>query len=96
MAETLTFKEMVALEPELKTLFHDAAAITDDDPEFCANETWYREFKGRILSLVGHGAVVPELRWPAAYDLATQTLYDLLPGCRENCGCLEVQEEEHE
>lgn len=94
----MTWAELLALEPELAVLHRELSAIKDDGrgDYFCANEVWYGYgsrhrpgYKTRLCELVGWCAprhVLPELRTMAAYDLAYDTLYNLLPACR-NCGC---------
>jgi len=57
-------------------------------PRFCANETWYRQFKPRVVALVGFDAKNERLTNSDAYDVAYQSLYAMLPNCSRNCGCM--------
>jgi hypothetical protein len=54
----------------------------------CANFWWYRPggLKERMSALVGYGARDERLRSSAAYDVAYDHLYRLLPDCR-GCAC---------
>ena len=68
---------------------------------FCANGAWYgygrfpRDFKQQLTTLVGayrwgrhpDPAVQELLSGCPAYDVAYESLYRLLPNCR-NCACL--------
>lgn len=85
----MNWNELAKLEPKLQKLFDEAKAIDPGDNEhFCANHIWYNEFKPRVSSLVGWERATPpvELQTEDAYDIAYQTIYDQLPGCRD-CGC---------
>ncbi|HKD45169.1 MAG TPA: hypothetical protein VKD24_05885 [Candidatus Angelobacter sp.] len=91
----LTFDDLCALEPELAALAERARSYRDGPKQssFCANQVWYyRGLKAKLCSLVGWFARNPDLRLHTgeAYDLAYQTIYYLLPDCR-NCGCLTVE-----
>lgn len=56
---------------------------------FCANKVWYIWVEPQLKELVGEHAQKQDslLRSPEAYDLARETLYRLLPNCR-NCVCV--------
>jgi hypothetical protein len=56
---------------------------------FCANRLWYVHYEPRLKRLVGKGAEAddPLLLTPEAYELSRQTLYKLLPACRD-CICI--------
>jgi hypothetical protein len=89
------FQSLCKLEPELLVLFNEARAIKDDKRAeyFCGNAVWYgweghNGFKPRVVNLVGHNAKIKELRGTVAYDVAYQTLLDLLPACRGDCSCM--------
>jgi len=93
----MTFESLCALEPELQKLADELAGIRDDGTQeyFCANEIWYGQnrhpgIKPRLCRLVGWDRPrgPEELRNHRAYEIATNALYDLLPGCRGRCGCL--------
>lgn len=55
---------------------------------FCANRRWCKEFKPRLLKLVGWARKdKPELSTTKAYDVAYEVIYGALPACRD-CACL--------
>ncbi len=91
-----TWQDLVEREPRLADLRIAAERIRPAaDAPFCANEHWYGYgghlgLKPRLIRLVGWGAQShdPVLRSCDAYDLAYETLYDLLPDCR-GCGCVD-------
>lgn len=94
-----TWETLTKAEPRLIELYNAVAAVKDDgtEPAFCANDWWYGDngFKDRMSDLVGWGADEgnPQhalLETEEAYSLAYDTLYDLLPECR-NCGCLGIR-----
>lgn len=104
MAEppTLTFEELCAAEPLLQSLKRSCTAESrrvhgSSDP-YCANAFWYGYsdpsggVRGRLGRIIGWGRVPqepPELCSQAAYDVAYDTLYALLPNCTHNgtvCG----------
>lgn len=92
---TPKFQAMCKLEPRLLALFNEASVVKDDGEAkwFCGNAVWYGwegydGFKPRVDNLVGHNAKIKELRGTVAYDVAYQTLLDLLPACRGDCSCL--------
>lgn len=90
------FFDLATWQPELLTLYTQAAAITDDgtEPWFCANTEFYghhgrRGFKRPLSALVGWFAQdTPHicLTTEEAYDTAYQTIYEALPDCRD-CQC---------
>ncbi len=94
--DCLTWQDLVEREPRLADLRIVAERVRDaGDGSFCANASWYGYggqlgLKPRLLRLVGWGAQSrdPVLRSCDAYDVAYQTLYDLLPDCR-GCGCVD-------
>ncbi len=92
----LTWDDLAAREPRLAAL---RQAVERESAHgrlhYCANAAWYGYgghlgLKPRLLRLVGWGAQShdPVLRSSDAYDVAYQTLYDLLPDCR-GCGCVD-------
>ena len=84
------FKELCRLEPGLQRLLNDARRVTSQgDPHFCANEIWYRQFKPRLLKLVGWQSICPDkqLHNSTAYDVGYSIIYGALPDCRDCC-CL--------
>jgi hypothetical protein len=87
----MTFKEITKMEPRLRQLYNEARQVNATDEYFCANDTWYRRFKPRLMRLVGWYAENPELRTCKAYDVAYDTIYDQLPGCR-NCACIRLED----
>lgn len=56
---------------------------------FCANKVWYVHFDQELKKLAGKHAATddPLLRTQESYELSYQTLYKLLPNCR-NCICV--------
>jgi hypothetical protein len=91
---TFTFDGLCQQEPRLNDLLRDVEAVTDTGGEsFCANYHWFlpNGFKSRLSRLVGYGAEKPELRTSAAYDVAYDHLYRLLPDCR-NCRCIAFEQ----
>lgn len=84
------FDELAVIEPELSALLAEAEAVKDDGKleSFCANRRWCKEFKPRLLKLVGWARKdKPELNTTKAYDVAYKVIYGALPACRD-CGCL--------
>ncbi|OPX90289.1 MAG: hypothetical protein A4E53_01175 [Pelotomaculum sp. PtaB.Bin104] len=84
----MTFKQLTKIEPRLQQLYNEARKVKVKDDSFCANSVWYRQFKPRLLELVGFGAAWPELQSPTAYDVAYQTIYNALPNCGKRCSCI--------
>lgn len=90
------FRELAAIEPRILALYNEARQIIDDpsEPGFCANYTFFqyhnRElgFKYRLSRLVGWNAEGndPRLHTETAYDVVYETIYEVLPNCR-NCSC---------
>lgn len=87
--ETLSWSDLVQLEPTLGTLERQARAVRADDPWFCANDVWFREFKPLLVKLVGWNARSPHevMHRSEAYDIAYRHIYDQLPPCGD-CWCL--------
>lgn len=86
----VTWSELTKIEPRLITLLADVKAVRDPgSASFCANEIWYDQFRERVSNLAGWCAENrdPRIASSAAYDIVYQTLYELLPPCR-NCMCL--------
>ncbi len=90
-----TWEDLVVREPRLADLRAVAERVRDGDASFCANAAWYGYggclgLKSHLLRLVGWGTQSgdPVLRSCDAYDVAAQTLYDLLPDCR-GCVCVD-------
>ncbi len=92
----MTWPELVAREPRLEQLLHEARAVRDPgEPDgFCANAVWYgwggnRGLKPRLRELVGweRPSYDPVLSEGVAYDVAYQTIYDALPPCRGGAAC---------
>ena len=89
---SLTWNDLVRLEPGLQQLLSEALSIKDDGTaaSFCANRQWYRGgLRARLVSLVGWYAQSgkPDLMTCDAYLLAYETVYSALPDCR-SCWCL--------
>lgn len=93
----MSFKELVALEPRLGELEADMRGHAErnrDTPKYCANAWWYgyphtdfEGFKLTFIQLVGTLARDERLRSSAAYELAYDHLYHLLPDCKVGCAC---------
>ena len=67
---TVTWENLLALEPRLADLLADAQAVTPEgDPNFCANEVWSRILKPQLKLLVG---------WFA--ESADPALHSTMPG----------------
>jgi hypothetical protein len=86
-----TFAALAKLEPELRALAAAARhqrRIARGLPSYCANQVWIFQFKPRLCGLVGWSSQHPEplLHTRAAYDVAYDHIYQLLPDCR-NCLC---------
>jgi hypothetical protein len=92
MSELLTFQQICELEPRVKALFGEAKAVHDDRSQksFCANDVWFG-IRSRLVKLVGfeelNPQINPQLTSSAVYDTVLNTIYEVLPPCR-NCGCL--------
>jgi hypothetical protein len=93
----LSWERIVEIEPRLRAAEREIMIIAHSDSAsprgkpFCANAIWYGyldpsfSFKARVNRYTGWYAEKPELRSPAAYHLAYEHLYNLLPDCR---GCM--------
>lgn len=91
-----SFEQLCEVNPEIKKLLHEAETIRPG-PNFCSNECYYgrgafknRGFKKRILNIVGWEAKTNHklLISPEAYDVVTNAIWQALPPCSENCGCI--------
>ncbi len=96
-AREAAWDRLVDDEPRLAELLAEARTVRDEGGSyFCANEVWYgygdprRGFKARLLPLVGwERRDGPDLlRTEQAYDVAYGFIYDALPDCRGECGCM--------
>ena len=80
------FESLCQVEPRLRQLATLIGEINDPGttPFFCANEVWYRVWKPKVCRLVGWDRITgpDSLKSEEAYDVAYETLYDLLPPCR--------------
>jgi hypothetical protein len=93
----LSWERIVEIEPRLRAVEREIMIIAHSDSAsprwkpFCANAIWYGyldpsfSFKKRVHRYTGWYAEKPELRSQAAYRLAYEHLYNLLPDCR---GCM--------
>lgn len=97
MADTITWEELLRLEPRLAELEAKMRAVEDDGgPFFCSNFVWL-PLNAELKALIG---VVradrfqpgdPEvLSTGKAYGVAYDHLSPLLPPCRD-CGCIAFQ-----
>jgi len=85
------WEQLIKAEPRLLKLYNKVkkdsekyAKITDS---FCANDVWYEKYKPRLCLLVGWEAQNKSISDETSYDVAYNTIYELLPNCK-NCGCL--------
>ena len=83
----LTWEQLTAVEPRLLDLHNEAKVVDGSDEHFCANRVWYDRFKPRLLRLVGWECDNPKINTERAWDVAYETIYGVLPPCRE-CSCL--------
>lgn len=88
----LTFRKLMARDARLEYLLDTIPfLIYRKQPDFCAHREWYRRggFKAQICGIVGMTSdnPDPDLRTAAAYDVAYQTLYRLLPPCQHEGMC---------
>jgi hypothetical protein len=89
------FAALCSIEPRLDELRADILALKPKRGKpWCSNARWYgfhrfaaTGYKARMMGLVGHFAENPELRTSAAYDVAYEVLFKLLPPCR-GCACV--------
>ena len=82
---TLTFSDMVKLEPRLAVLKEKCFVIWQA-MRFSRRElerNWYLSIKPEMIKLVGFGAASPALRSCGAYDYAYQYLFNILMTGRE-------------
>lgn len=81
---TITWEEMIALEPGLSQLLVTISKAKLDEDE-CKDDLWYGPggFKEKLLALVGrHAYSAPDaLTNTEAYDIAYEKLYGSLPKC---------------
>ncbi len=86
----LTWPELMQRDARLAALAA-AVKVTQAGRDFCANTVWYAGvgFKAQLCEVVGFTSENPDaaLRTPAAYDVAYQHLYRLLPDCRHDGMC---------
>jgi hypothetical protein len=84
--KTLTFSDLVKIEPGLGKLLNDAKHYRLNRGE-CHITVWYKVFKPQLLKLVGWFAMnpYPTLKGRLAYDIAYKTVFDALPGCPRGC-----------
>jgi hypothetical protein len=86
----VTWQQLVRREPRLGELLRQARAVRAKGKHFCANAVWYAQFKPRLCRLVGWARRdEPILGTMEAYDVAHETVYEALPGCRD-CLCLRL------
>ena len=90
LASAVLWEILLRRQPKLEQLQSELAAVSDDGgTSFCANRLWYIHYEPQLKRLVGKGAEAndPLLLMPEAYELSRQTLYKLLPPCRD-CICI--------
>nr|WP_321503257.1 hypothetical protein [uncultured Dethiosulfovibrio sp.] len=88
------FKEICGIEPGIAALAKIAKGYRKHRKHpFCANAVWYggnesyEGLKERLEDLVGWFAAKPELRNEQDYDIAYDTIYNLLPSCEHVGPC---------
>jgi hypothetical protein len=95
-SKTVSWEDLVAIEPKLNDLLMEARSIKDEGgPYICGHEIlvsgWkdHPSFKKRLHKLVGWGSKRPGsiLATEQAYYKAIITIENALPSCR-NCGCI--------
>jgi hypothetical protein len=85
-----TWRRLVELEPRLQDLFAEAEREPPAGEVYCAAMAWYGwgGLKARMCDLVGNGAEQPGLLATSpAYDVAYDTLLEVLPDCDPECAC---------
>ena len=85
-----TWEELVALDARFADLLNLARSYHQSRRRrFCANHVYVWELKPRLEDLAGCSRRWgPKLlRTEAAYDVARETVYNALPGCR-GCACI--------
>lgn len=87
--KTISWAELVYLEPTLKDLFNLVKAIHPATKVWCSHKAWYGVIKPHLLSLVGAGCrrKNPALRSEIAYRVAYHTILREFPPCR-GCECV--------
>lgn len=90
-SQRLTFEELCDREPRLAALRDEIARLPRRSRGACANALWFAtpNYKRILTGIIGHLAVQfdPDLRTSAAYDVAYQSLYRLLPNCQHDGIC---------
>ena len=87
------FKEICEIEPGVSTLAKIAKGYHHNrEHPFCANAVWFGKgeshgLEGELSKLVGWYAAKPELRNEQDYDIAYDTIYNLLPSCEHVGPC---------
>jgi hypothetical protein len=90
----ITFADLVALEPRLDDLMHEARMHhATMDETFCCSAAWYGfggypGIKPRLVKLVGYErpGSHPILKTEQAYDVAYSAISEALPDCQD-CAC---------
>jgi hypothetical protein len=84
-----TWEELVCEEPYLLLLENHCRRAQSNLPDdWCANRFWQEEIDPQLVILVGCCSDNERLRHRAAFDLAYNHLYALLPRCHEGCTCM--------
>jgi hypothetical protein len=77
MKRSLTFSDLVSLEPGLSDI-EGLARLAAYGPAAARDRVWYSRIKPRLVSLIGYharGKHAATLGTPEAYDVAYQHLY---------------------
>lgn len=82
---TSRFDELLKMNGDLRLLrrtIKKEKRIAANDEYYCANDRWYRIYKPVVVKTAGWYARDSALNSKEDYDIAYQTLYDMLPDCR--------------
>lgn len=86
------FLELCKLDSRILDLYNQAKTVTIRKGH-CVDDTWYRNFKPRVVDLVGMWRVEPgqiDLFTNGTYDVVYATIYGALPDCPD-CSCEECE-----
>jgi hypothetical protein len=85
-----SWERLTELEPRLQDILEHAGRRPSGLPVFCRHQAWYGRdgIKVRFARLVGLGAEQPGLlTTAAAYQVAYQKIFSVIPECDANCPC---------
>ncbi len=83
-ARILTFGQLCELEPKFRLLLIQAAITDDSVPNYSSGHVWYGNashdgLKDQMIRLLDSLTLPEGVRRSQVYDVAYDTLYDLLP-----------------